>query len=170
MSAEIGKHLGEVEFPAVMIDQGEKLGLLHAVHFIQQQEDRAVEALDPVDGEFVAAADGDRSVDYQREHVDAFEGVLEFVHHLAAENVFGFVNAGRIDEDDLRVVAIQDSLDAIAGGLRLRGNDGYFAADELVDERRFACVGAAYYGDESRFEGHAGIVRQNGRQTGMLDK
>ncbi len=66
-----------------------------------------------------------------------------FVHHLAAEDVLGFVDAGRIDQDDLRVVAIQDSLDAIAGGLRLRRNDGDFAADELVDERRFAGVGAA---------------------------
>ena len=119
-----------------------------------------MEALDPVDGKLVATADGGGGVHDQRERVDAFEGVLQLVHHLAAENVLGFVDAGRIDQDDLRVFAIQDSLNAVARGLRLGRNDGDFAADELVDQRRFARVGAAYYGDESGFKGHGGIVRQ----------
>ena len=65
------------------------------------------------------------------------------------------MNAGRIDQDDLRVFAVQNSLDAIAGGLRLRRNDGDFAADQRVYERGFARVGAADDGDESGFERHA---------------
>ena len=82
-----------------------------------------------------------------------------FVHHLPAEDVFRLVNSGRIDEDDLRVVAIQDSLNAIARGLRLRRNDGDFAPDERVDKSGFAGVGAADNGDESRFEWQLNIVR-----------
>jgi hypothetical protein len=61
--------------------------------------------------------------------------MLGFVHHLAAENVFRLVNAGRIDENDLRIVAVDDSLDAVARGLRPRRNDRNFLADQRVDER-----------------------------------
>ena len=90
----------------------------------------------------------------QRKNIDAFERVLKLVHHLAAENVLGFVDSGRIDEDDLRVVAIQNSLNAVAGGLRLGRNDGDFASDESIDERGFAGVGAADDCDETGFKWH----------------
>jgi len=54
------------------------------------------------------------------------------------------VNAGRIDQDDLGVVTIQDSLDSIASGLWLIGDDGDLLADKRIDERGFACVGPAH--------------------------
>ena len=77
-----------------------------------------------------------------------------FVHHLAAEDVLGLVDAGRIDQDDLRVVAIHDALDAIARGLRLGRNDRDLAADERVHQRGFAGVGTADDCDETGFERH----------------
>jgi len=67
----------------------------------------------------VACAELRRRVHDEREDIDALESLFELVHHLAAEHVLGLVNAGRVDEDHLRVVAIEDALDAVAGGLRL---------------------------------------------------
>ena len=69
--------------------------------------------------------------------------MLEFVHHLATKNIFRPVNSGRIYQDDLSVIAVDDSLNAVAGGLRLGRNDGDFAAYELVYKRGFSGVGAA---------------------------
>jgi hypothetical protein len=87
------------------------------------------------------------------------------------------VNAGRIYEDDLGVVAIEDALNAVARGLRFRGNDGDFLADERVDEGGFAGIGAANDRDETGFEGHGrfnctpfdgeeGSRRQRGKEAG----
>jgi hypothetical protein len=64
------------------------------------------------------------------------------------------VDARRIDQNDLRVFAIEDALNAIAGGLRFRRDDGDFLADESIDERGFARVGAADDCDETRLKWH----------------
>ncbi len=64
------------------------------------------------------------------------------------------MDSGRIDEDDLRVVAIQNSLNAIAGGLRLGRNDSDFASNESIDERGLAGVGTADDCDETGFKCH----------------
>jgi hypothetical protein len=113
-----------------------------------------VEAFDPFDGEAVAGAVVNGGLGDEAEDVYAFEGMLEFVHHHAAEDVFRLMDAGRVYQDDLSVFAIQDALDAVAGGLGFGGDDGDFLADEGIDERGFARVGAAYDCDETGFEGH----------------
>ncbi len=128
-----GKNFGELEFLAVALDHREKQGLGDAVDFIQKQVDWAVKALEPIEGEFIAAAEVGGGVGDEAEDVNAFEGVLEFVHHHAAEDVFWFVDAGRVYQDDLGVVAIEDALNPVARSLGFRGDDGDFLADESVD-------------------------------------
>jgi len=64
------------------------------------------------------------------------------------------VDAGRIDQHDLRVVAIQNSLDAVAGSLRLGRDDGDLASNKSIDERGFAGVGATDDRDETGFKWH----------------
>ena len=149
-----GKNFGKLEFFIVALDKGQEQVFGDAVHFVQQKIDGAVEALNPLDGEAVAGTEVDRRVDDEAEDVDTFEGVLELVHHHAAENVFGLVDAGRVNQDDLGVFAIEDALNAIAGGLRLGRDDGDFLADESIDEGGFARVGATDDCDEAGFEGH----------------
>ena len=53
-------------------------------------------------------------------------------HHALVEQRSGFVNAGRIDENDLRAVQIYHALNGGAGGLRFFGDDGQFFADKRV--------------------------------------
>ena len=149
-----GENFGELEFLVVAFDQREEQMLGDAVHFIQQQVHGTVKTLNPFDGEAVAGAVVDGRVGDEAEDVNAFEGVLEFVHHHAAEDVSGLVDAGRVYQDDLGVVAIQDALNAIAGGLGLGRDDGDFLADERIDERGFAGVGTPDDRDETGLEGH----------------
>lgn len=152
-----GKNFGEFEFLAVAIDHRQEQLLGDAVHFIEQQVHRAVKALEPFDGEFIAAAEVDGSVGDEAEDVNAFESVLEFVHHHAAEDVFWFVDARSIYEDDLGVVAIEDALNAVAGGLGFGRDDGDFLADKSIDEGGFARVRAANDRYETGLEGHGQV-------------
>ena len=108
----------------------------------------------PFDGEAVARAEVHGRIGNQRENIDAFERVLKIVHHLAAEHIFRLVDSWRIDQDDLRVVAIQDSLDAVASGLRLGRNDCDLAPHQSIQEGRLPGVGPADDGDETGFERH----------------
>src|ERR1700722_9092102 len=126
----------------------------NSIDFIQQQIDGPMKTARPFDGEAVSGAEVHRSIGDQRKDINTFERVLKLVHHLAAENVLGFVDAGRIDQHDLRVVAIQNSLDAVAGSLRLGRNDGDLASNKSIYERGLTGVGAADNCHETRFKWH----------------
>jgi len=80
--------------------------------------------------------------------------VLKLVHHLAAEHILWLVNSRRIDEDDLRVVAIQNALNAVARGLRLWRNDCDFASHESIDESGLPGVRTPDDCDETGFKCH----------------
>ena len=61
------------------------------------------------------------------------------------------MNAGRVEENNLRVVLRQNALNATARGLRLIGRDCDFLPDDFIDKGRLADVRTPDYGDESRF-------------------
>src|SRR3546814_10280663 len=63
-------------------------------------------------------------------------------------------NAGRIDEQDLRVVLERDAHQPRACGLRLGADDRDLLADQCVDERRLAGIGSADDGDKAAGLGH----------------
>ncbi len=133
----------------IAIDQRQQRVLLHAVHFIQQQVHRPAKPLHPLKRKSVARAEIGRRINNQREHIHAFERMLQLVHHHAAKNIPRLMDSRRINQHDLRVLAIHDPLNAIARGLRLRRDDRNLLANKRVHERRFARVWSAYNGNES---------------------
>src|SRR5207244_2585272 len=78
------------------------------------------------------------------------------LHHALVHAVGRLVDAGRVEEDDLAVGPVQDGQDAVAGRLRLVGDDRDLVAHQPVDERGLAHVGPADDGDEARVEGGRG--------------
>src|SRR6185312_13087898 len=150
-------YLREFEFAAESVDHRQEHRFPHAIDFIEEKKDRAFEAPDPFQRERVAGTEIRGGVGNEREHIDAFERLRDFVHHLAIEDAVRLVNSGCIDEHNLCINSIEDALNAIARGLRARRDDGDLTADERIYERRFARVGPAYDCDESGFEGHVKI-------------
>ena len=59
-------------------------------------------------------------------------------------------DAGRVDEDDLRVAVRGDAAHDGARRLHLVGDDRHLGADQLVDQRRLAGIGRADQRDEAR--------------------
>ncbi len=70
------------------------------------------------------------------------------------------MNSGCIDEHDLPGLAsflfshIDDAENAVARRLRLRRNDGQLLADQRIQQRALARIGAAENADKSGVEGH----------------
>src|SRR5271157_4410648 len=104
--------------------------------------------------------DAARSVHQHEDEVAGFESFVDLLQHSAIEMRAGLVNAGSVDKDDLRrrmdALArrnLDHSNDAVAGGLRLGGDDGHLFAGKGVEQRAFADVGPAENGDKSGFQG-----------------
>ena len=74
--------------------------------------------------------------------------------HRAVEFSFGFEDARRVDQQDLRFALHQNAEHAEAGRLRLRADDRQFRAGQPVQQRRFARVRRADDGREPA-AGHA---------------
>ena len=65
------------------------------------------------------------------------------VHGAIERALLAEVQAGRVDEGDLHAGPVEHAEDAMARGLRPRGDDGEFLADERIEQRRLADVGTA---------------------------
>src|SRR5512145_65877 len=62
------------------------------------------------------------------------------------------MNTGRIEKDDLIIFGGQDAHLAAAGGLRLGSHGRDFLAEESVDERGLAHIGASDNGHKAGFD------------------
>ena len=78
-----------------------------------------------------------------KDDVSILKGVGNEAHHHFLHHVGRIEHAGKIGIDDLEVVAVDDTLDAVSCGLRLGGHDGDLFADQLVHERALTHVGVA---------------------------
>ena len=129
------------------------LFLRRKVNFVDEHKDGDVGGFQTFHGFFFNLFVGD--VDHEKDEVGVDEGhVDELVHHLV--HLVGRVldDAWGVAEDDLEVVAVDDAEDAVTRGLRFRGDDGDFLADELIHEGGLAHVRASYDVDISCFMTH----------------
>ena len=110
----------------------------------------------------VALADRLGRVDEQRDDVDVLERLERRAVQLLAERVVGLVKPGRVDDDDLRVIAVEHRPQAVPRGLRRVRGDGDLGADGRVGQRGLAGVRASDQSDEAALgleRGHARRVR-----------
>ena len=118
---------------------------------------RHVDLVDDADGvrrdavghQLVAAADGLRGVDHEAHDVDVADRALGGGVEPLAERGAGLVDARRVDEHDLGVGPVEHPPDLGAGRLRLVRDDGHLGAEDAVEQRGLAHVGAADEGDEA---------------------
>jgi hypothetical protein len=72
------------------------------------------------------------------------------IHRPIEGALLAQVQSGRIDEGELNAGAIQHTQHPMARGLRPRGDDGEFLADQRVQQRRLADVGPSDQSRETR--------------------
>lgn len=83
--------------------------------------------------------------------------------HGAVEPTLGQEDAGRVDQDDLRVVLDDDAADQRARGLHLARDDRDLRPDQRVDQRGFADIGRA---DQC----HEAAARRGGRLAACFNR
>ena len=114
-----------------------------------------------VGGEFLHPAAvfvlrGQGSVEQEQDDVGPGDESARGAVEHRAEGVGGLADAGGVEEDDLQAGFVVDGADGPARGLGDGRDDGDFFADEGVEQRRLAGVGAADDGGESGAEGGGG--------------
>ena len=92
-------------------------------------------------------------LDKQHHDVGASCRVQRDVVHPSAQARAGFVNAGRVDEQVLRIAFGDDAANRFASGLWMGTRDGKWLADERIEQCALAYVGSSDQGDVSRSNG-----------------
>ena len=92
----------------------------------------------------------------EADHVDLGPGGAHDVVEPLAEQRARLVQAGGVDQDELRVRAVHDAAHGVPGRLRPVGGDRHLLADQSVREGGLARVGAAHEAGEA---GPVGGVR-----------
>ena len=81
--------------------------------------------------------------DEVEDNIGILQGIGDKAHHVLLHRVGRVEHAGQVGIDNLEVVAVDNTFDAVAGGLRLGGHDGDLLAHQLVHEGAFAHVRVA---------------------------
>ena len=89
----------------------------------------------------------DAAIDQPQHHIGIGDRLLSHADHMLAQFVFGFVDTGCIEEDDLYIRLGVNTEQSVTRGLRFGAGDGDLLTEQAVKERRFAHVGAANHGD-----------------------
>src|SRR5438552_8655189 len=114
-----------------------------------------------IEHKLVAAAELFSGIHDEQQQIAALEGGMHLLHHLAIERTRRLVHAGGIHKHDLPGGPaflsryIHDSLNIVASGLRLVGDNGDFFADQSVQQGGFARIGASDDGNKPGAKGHS---------------
>ncbi|SLH33852.1 Uncharacterised protein [Mycobacteroides abscessus subsp. abscessus] len=138
-------------------DREQLLGDLLSAHLVDlgdhaEQRRLRRHLLDLLHDPPVARADLLVGRDADRDHVDLGIGVAHQVVEPLAEQRARPVQARGVDQDELRVLAVHDAADGVAGRLRARGGDRDLRTDQRIGQRRLAGVRPADETDETGTE------------------
>ena len=102
--------------------------------------------------ETIAAAGQFAAINEQHHHIHLADGPPGALHQPFAQQVMGFVDAWGVNKHQLGRGRGQDPAQAIAGGLGHGRGDRHLFAYQVVEQGRFAHVGAPDQGDKARAE------------------
>ena len=134
---------------------GSSRGFLIRSILFRMRKTGAVRVLHQVEDESIALARRLGRVDDQAEHVDFLDRLDRGIDHPHVHPVQRPVDAGRVEEDHLGVGIVPHAENPRPGRLRLVGDDGQLRADQPVQQRGLAGVGAADERDEAGLHGVA---------------
>ncbi len=103
-------------------------------------------------------------IHHEDDHVRIAQGFDRDIDHEFAQCRARIVNARRIHEHDLHVVARQDAQLAQTCGLRLGADDGDLLAQQRVHQRGLAHVRPPDHGDKAAFVAFRQIVLVRNRE------
>ena len=113
---------------AAVVGRGER------VDFVEREQDGAGEVLQKLGGAAVVVVRRVGGIGDKQDDLDIGERRARVFDQGFAQFMLRLVNAGRVEKDDLEVVAaVQNAGDAVARGLGARRNDDVLAAQQSVE-------------------------------------
>jgi hypothetical protein len=88
----------------------------------------------------IPAAERLSDVNHEEDYIHLGKARDGSFHHEPIHLVLGFVDARRIDKNDLRLVRFGDSGDSVPGCLGLVGDDGHLLSHNPIDQSRFTDI------------------------------
>jgi hypothetical protein len=131
----------------------------HQVDLVEREDRRPLPPRQPLDDVAGIGVDAVRGIDEQHGAVGVGGAGPGGGDHRPVEPASRREDAGRIDKHELRLPRHRDAEQAEPRRLHLGGDDRQFAADEAVEQRRFAGVGRADQRDDGAARRHAGPAR-----------
>src|SRR5580658_6564067 len=155
------KDLREVIQLAVLLNHRQQPRLVsEKVNFVQDKKRARTRLLQQVHCKTIAGIKLPRHIHQYQHQIAALQCLTNFDHHLSAKRAIRFVDARCIDENYLSAIApvslgnVKNSLNAIAGGLRLRRNDRELLPHQRIEQRRLARVGPSENTNKTRTKWH----------------
>jgi hypothetical protein len=133
-----------------------EVGARRVVDLVRDEQERLAALAQQVDDARVARVRADLRVDDEQQQVRLVDRLAHLLPDLDVHRHALVVGeAAGVDEPERAPVPLDAAEMAVAGGPGLVAHDGRVLADEAVEERRLAHVGAADQGDDG--ETHAAI-------------
>ena len=114
-------------------------GLVAEVYLVDDQQHRHI-AIDHT-LQHLPVLEGLAHLGDQQEQVGVLQGGAHEAHHLLMQLVGGIDDAGGVGVDNLEIISVDDAHNALAGGLRLGGDDTELFAHKGIHQRGFPYVG-----------------------------
>ncbi len=131
---------GKFEGLRKRINEREQFWLRQTVDFVQCQNRFPTKPLCFLEQQIVCLGMHLAGIGHQQQHVDSFQRRGHFLHHLPAQRGIRLVQTRRVNEDDLPLRLGHNSLNPVAGGLRLGGDDRDFLPYQTIHEGRLPRV------------------------------
>ena len=132
------------------LEHRDDVRVVDAVDLVDRDDDRHPGALERAGDEPVSGPDALLGVEHEQRGIGVAHLTLHARLHALGQRVARALDAGEVDEHELRVAAHGDAADRAARRLRLVGDDRDLLPHDRVDERRLADVRAARERDEAR--------------------
>ena len=135
-----GNDVRKVQQILIGRDDRQQRFLFHGIDLVDDQNGRNLCFPDLLNQLLLLRADVCDRLNQQNDGVDVGDRLVDDVHHVVAELRARAMEARGVDEDELRIAAVDDGADAVARGLGFMGYDGDLLADERVGKRGLADI------------------------------
>ena len=140
-----------VPFLVVGGDDRQQLRRLHSIDFVDAEDAGNFFLLHPLNQRFFRAAHMGNRLHQQQRAVYIRKAGGDHLHHVVAQRGLRPVQARRIQQNELRIVPVDDAVNAVAGGLGLVGDNSYLLPHQGVGQAGLAHIRPAADGDHSGF-------------------
>jgi hypothetical protein len=112
-----GNDLGKIMFLTILIHERKQFLFFDEIHFVNDQDHRLSRLLNPFQDKSIAYSGGPSGLHKKEDQIRTLDRLPGHLDHPVVELVLGFMDPGRIQQNQLRIRECPHPQDSMAGGL-----------------------------------------------------